>query len=117
MKKIVSTTGLLFLLCLCSQAQSKIEPVQKDAIRVLFENEKMKVTEYTSTPGHDVCGKGKHTHAAHLDIAITDITGSETGEDGKTENFELKAGDTHWNKAGTHVALNTGKKPAILYIV
>ena len=86
-------------------------------ITVLFENEKMKVTKYVSNSGKDVCGKGEHSHPAHLDIAMTDITGTETGKDGKPQKFTEKAGSVYWNNAVTHVAINNGKKPAILYIV
>ncbi len=77
----------------------------------------MKVAEYVSSPGKDVCRKGKHSHASHLDIGITDVKGTVMTEDGKEEDFELKAGETFWNEAGTHIALNKGAKPSRLYIV
>lgn len=115
MKKILAVLVCLFLYT-ASNAQSK-NPDLKDMTKVLFENEKLKVIEYVSSPGKDVCGKGKHSHPAHLDIAITDVTGTETGKNGKTENFTLKAGEVYWNKAVTHVAINKGSKPSILYIV
>jgi hypothetical protein len=117
MNKILFTSLCMFFLCIYPQAQSQTESPVKDTIRVVFENEKMKVTEYISNPGKDVCGIGKHSHAAHLDIAITDITTTVTGEDGKVQNFELRAGSTFWNKAVTHVAINNGNKPAKLIIV
>lgn len=117
MKKILFTSICMFFLCNYSRAQTqKISPV-KDNIIVLFENEKMKVTKYTSNPGKDVCEKGKHSHAPHLDIAITDITGTEIGKDGKPQNFTEKAGSVYWNEAVTHIAINKENKPAILYIV
>ena len=107
----------IFFLCIYSRSQSQIKSHVKDGIIVLFENEKMKVTKYISNPGNDVCGKGEHSHPPHLDIAMTDITGTETGEDGKPQKFTEKAGSVYWNKAVTHVAINNGNKPAILYIV
>ena len=90
MKKILFISTFIFILCTYSRAQKK-SPV-KDTEKVLFENNKMKVTEYISSPGKDVCGKGKHSHGPHLDIAITDITGVEIGKDGKEQKFTEKAG-------------------------
>lgn len=98
-------------------ALSQEKTAGKDLIKVLFENNKMKVTEYISSSGNDVCGKGKHSHGPHLDIAITDISGIEIGKDGKPQKFTEKAGGVYWNEAVTHVAINKGNKPAILYIV
>ena len=117
MKKIFFISICVSFICISSLAQSQLKFPVKDRIKTVFENEKMKVTEYISNPGKDVCGKGKHSHPAHLDIAITDITGTETGEDGKTEKFKLKAGTTYWFEGGTHVAINNGNKPAKLITV
>lgn len=116
MKKILFTSTLIFISFLLPvHAQKK--STTRDTEKILFENSKIKVTEYVSSPGKDVCGKGKHSHGPHLDIAITDITGVEIGKDGKEQKFTEKAGGVYWNEAVTHVALNTGTKPAILYIV
>ena len=90
---------------------------QQDAIKVILENDKLKVTEYTSTPGKDVCGKGKHTHAPHLSILLTDAIVTVTTPDGKTQMFDLKAGSTFWSEAETHIAINSGSKIAKAYLV
>ena len=117
MKKIVFTgLSIFFLFTHCLVKAQKRSPV-KDEIVVLFENDKMKVTKYVSNSGKDVCGKGTHKHPPHLDIAFTDITGIEIGKDGKPQKFTEKAGSVYWNEAVTHIALNKGDKPAILYIV
>ena len=113
MKKLLFTSICLTFLCIYTQAQTPL----KDTIRVVFENDKMKVTEYISTPGKDVCGIGKHSHPAHLNITMTDIKGSVTGADGKTQNFDVPAGSTFWSEADTHIAINNGDKPARLYII
>ncbi len=96
---------------------AQINQVQPDTIRVIFENGKMKVTEYVSNPGKDVCGKGKHGHPAHLNIAMTNIKGRVTGSDGKTQTVEVPMGATFWSEADTHVAINNGDEPARLYII
>ena len=36
----------------------------KDTTMVILENDQLKVTEYVSNPGNDVCGAGKHSHPA-----------------------------------------------------
>ena len=53
----------LFLLAVCyfsfavhGKSQQNI-PVS-DTIKVILENDKVKVTEYVSNPGKDICGKG-----------------------------------------------------------
>ena len=116
MKKLLFIIPV-FLFCSHLPASAQKTPSAKDIEKVLFENSKLKVTEYISSPGKDVCGKGKHSHGPHLDIAITDITGVEIGKDGKEVKFTEKAGGVYWNDAVTHLAFNKGSKPAILYIV
>ena len=88
-----------------------------DTIKVILENDKIKVTEYISTPGKDVCGKGKHTHPAHLSICLTDTKARLITADGKTQDFDLKAGTAFWSEAETHMVINNGDKPAMVYLV
>jgi len=88
-----------------------------DTIKVILENHKLKVTEYVSNPGKDICGKGKHTHAPHLSILLTDANVTVTTPDGKTQIFDLKAGSAFWSEAETHIAINSGSKIAKAYLV
>ena len=88
-----------------------------DTIKVILENDKLRVTEYSSTPGKDVCGKGMHTHAPHLSILLTDAFVRQTTADGKVQDFDLKAGTTFWSEADTHIAINSGNKPAKAYLI
>ena len=113
MKKLLFTSICMTFIYISVQAQAPL----KDTIKTVFENEKMKVTEYISTPGNDVCGIGKHNHPAHLNIALTDMNVRITTADGKTQNFDVQAGSTFWSEADTHVAINKGNKPARLYII
>jgi quercetin dioxygenase-like cupin family protein len=100
-----------------SKLNQNAQTTVKDTIKTMFENDKMKITEYISNPGTDMCGPEKHSHPAHLTIAITDLIGVATGEDGKSEDFKIPAGSTVWFEAGTHVVINKAKKPARLYII
>lgn len=112
----------LFLFTVCfigfavyGKSQQNI-PVS-DTIKVILENDKVKVTEYVSNPGKDICGKGKHTHAPHLSILLTDANVTVTTPDGNTQIFDLKAGAAFWSEAETHIAINSGSKIAKAYIV
>jgi hypothetical protein len=112
----------LFLLATCLlgfavYGKSQQYRMPSDTVKVILENDKLKVTEYVSTPGKDVCGKGMHTHAPHLSIFLTDAAVSRTLADGKTENFDLKSGAAFWSEAETHIAINNGDKPAKVYLV
>ena len=111
---------LLFAICFFGFAvygKSQQDIRVLDTIKVILENDKLKVTEYTSTPGKDVCGKGKHTHAPHLSILLTDASVRLTTTDGKVQDFDLKAGTTFWSEADTHIAINNGSKPAKVYLI
>ena len=88
-----------------------------DTIRVILENDKVKVTEYSSAPGKDICGKGRHTHPPHLSIFLTDARARLIMADGKTQDFDLKAGHTLWSGAETHMVVNNGNEPAKVYLV
>ena len=65
--------------------------------KVLVDNSKMTVTQFYSLPGADVCGKGKHSHPAHLTVLLTAATVTITTANGKVshkglcrlKNFEL----------------------------
>ena len=110
----------LFAVCffgfVCYGKSQQNTPVS-DTIRVILENDKVKVTEYVSNPGKDVCGKGKHTHGPHLSILLTDAKVSVTSADGKTQMVNVKAGTTFWSEAETHIAINSGNDVAKAYIV
>ena len=77
----------------------------------------MKVIEYLSTPGKDICGKGLHSYAQHLSIMLTDAKARLIMNDGKTKDFDFKAGTVFWSEAETHMAVNNGSKPAKVYLV
>jgi hypothetical protein len=112
----------LFLFAVCFFVFAGYGKSQKtiplsDTIKVILENDKVKVTEYVSNPGKDICGKGKHTHAPHLSILLTGAKATVTTPDGKTQIFDLKAGAAFWSEAETHIAINSGSKIAKAYLV
>ena len=115
MKRLFLFAFFFFGFAVYGKSQQNI-PVS-DTIKVIVENDKVKVTEYVSNPGKDICGKGKHTHAPHLSILLTDAKVTVTSPDGKTQIFDLKAGSTFWSEAETNIAINSGSKLAKAYLV
>jgi hypothetical protein len=76
--------------------------------KIVLDNADVKVYEFESTPGKDVCGAGKHSHPAHLTVLLTDASISITTPDGKVSTKKLKAGTTFWSPAETHMVVNSG---------
>ena len=75
--------------------------------RVILENDKVRVLEYTSRPGLGVCGTGVHSHPDHVTIALTPAK-AKVKQDGRTVVHDLKPGDAFWEPAATHTAENVG---------
>ncbi|MBL7696993.1 MAG: hypothetical protein JNK79_02505 [Chitinophagaceae bacterium] len=114
MNRLFFTAAILFYFATYGQSQQSI--ADTDTIKVIVENDKVKVTEFVSTPGKDICGKGKHTHAPHLSILLTDAKVTVTTHDG-TKIFDVKAGAAFWSDTETHIAINSGSNIARAYTV
>lgn len=114
MKKLFVT---LFIVGFALLGISHTNSSDKEAVKVILENDKVKVTEFVSIPGGDACGEGKHTHNPRLVIAVTDASVKLTMEDGKSQEIDLKAGTVFWGDAETHIAVNTGKQAAKFYAI
>lgn len=87
---------------LAAQQTAKLES------KLVVDNETVRVYEYESKPGKDVCGIGKHSHPAHLTVMLSDASVTVTSADGKVSTQKLKAGTTFWSDAGTHIVINNG---------
>jgi hypothetical protein len=88
-----------------AQDPAKVEP---RSYRVVLENAKVRVLEYTARPGLGVCGVGKHSHPDHVAVALTPAKVKITPENGKTFVADIKAGAAFWEPAETHMAENIG---------
>jgi hypothetical protein len=75
--------------------------------KVVLDNQEVKVYEFESTPGKDVCGAGKHSHPAHLTVLLTDASITITTPDGKVSTKKFKSGSTFWSPAETHMVVNS----------
>ena len=80
--------------------------VQPRAYKVVLENDRLRVLEFTSRPGMGVCGNGMHSHPAHLTVAITPAKVRVKLPDGKTFVAGQKPGDVFWSEAETHETEN-----------
>ena len=90
---------------------------QPEAFRVAFENEKTRVLEFVSRPRTEVCGVGKHSHPAHLTVALSDARVRVTLPDGKKIVATNKPGDVFWSEAETHEVENiSGRNSHVLLI-
>lgn len=90
-----------------AQAQDAVK-VEPRSYRVVFENPKVRVLEYTARPGLGVCGVGKHSHPDHVAVALAPAKVKVTPENGKTFIADIKAGVAFWEPGETHMAENFG---------
>jgi hypothetical protein len=91
--------------------------VSPKSYRVMFENEKVRVLEYSNRPGLGPCGRGRHYHPAHLDVFLTEYRGKMTHEDGKVTTGTAKAGQVYWAEAEWHEVENVDKSASKIIMV
>jgi hypothetical protein len=96
------------LIIICFLFSAHLAFAQGSEGKVVLDNNDVKVYEFESTPGKDVCGAGKHSHPAHLTVLLTDASITITSPDGKVSTKKLKAGTTFWSPAETHMVVNSG---------
>ena len=97
-----------------AQDASKVNP---RSYKVVLDNERVRVLEYRSLPGFGVCGQGKHSHPAHVTIAITDGKVKVIDDDGKIHSADAKSGSVFWAPAETHSVENISGRPMRAYMV
>lgn len=95
-------------LTFCLLVVSQVLYAQSSDGKVVLDNADVKVYEFESTPGKDVCGAGKHSHPAHLSVLLTDASITITTPEGKVSTKKMKAGTTFWSPAETHMVVNSG---------
>jgi hypothetical protein len=87
------------------------------AERIVLENPRVRVLEYTSEPGGGVCGPGEHSHPAHLTIVMAAARDREVAGGSAAQAGELKVGDVLWSEAGSHTDENIGTTASRLLVV
>ena len=73
--------------------------------KVIFENEKVRVSEITFKPGDSI---PPHSHPDHFVYVLTAGKLAISRPDGTTQDFEGTPGQIVWINAETHWAKNTG---------
>jgi hypothetical protein len=81
--------------------------VQPSSYRVVLENDRVRVLDYSGHPGMGVCGTGLHHHPAHLTVRLTSAKVKVT-QNGRTVVLENRPGDVFWSEAVTHETENVG---------
>jgi len=99
-----------------AQEKKASKGARQAVIKVLAENDKVRVTETTYAPG----AENKTSSRAVLRVvrALKGGTLERTYDDGKKEKVSYKAGQVRINEPGpNYVTKNTGKSEVKLYIV
>jgi len=89
-----------------AQDAAKVDP---RGYKIRYENEQIRVLEFTAKPRLGVCGQGMHFHSDHVNILLTDATVRVTTPDGKTFVPPAdRAGDVWFEAGGAHSVENIG---------
>ena len=94
-----------------ASAQDPVK-VMPRSFRVVLENDRVRVLEFTGRPGMGICGESMHSHPPHLTVVLEDWEGRVTTSDGKVFPRSKQAGDVFWSEAETHKVENTGNSTA-----
>ena len=118
MKKIIFMTVAAFSLSAAAilnseTTQEKKEPWPGISVKVLTENEHVKISEATFAPG---AVADWHSHPQHTIYALTDIKMKEEVKDKEVMMAELKAGQAMWFPAVTHKITNAGTTSSTIIV-
>jgi quercetin dioxygenase-like cupin family protein len=73
--------------------------------KVLLDNDQVRVVRVVLKPGEKL---PMHSHSAHVVYSLSGAKAKYTLADGKTEEREVKAGQTTWSEAVSHSTENIG---------
>ena len=97
-------------MCLCSatilSAQDAVK-VDPKHYSVVTENDQVRILKVHYGPHEKSV---MHSHPNAVAVFLTDAKGTFTFPDGKKQDFAVKAGDSQYSAAGTHLPENTGDK-------
>ena len=110
---------LMFIptLFLCSSLLGQSNIANSSDKKVILDNDKLKVIEFTSQPQDDICGPGMHYHEPHLTVVLNDVKVQITSEDGNSQEVEIESGTSMWLESETHSVINKGDKQARVLLV
>jgi beta-alanine degradation protein BauB len=111
MLTVITLTALVTLRT--ANAQDKKEPWPGVTVKVLTENDHVKISEVTFAPG---ALADWHSHPQHTIYAVTDLKMKEEVKGKEATTTEMKAGQAVWSPAITHKTTNAGQTPLTLII-
>lgn len=85
-----------------AQDPAKVAP---DVYKVISDNEHVRVLDVQLKPGSK---SPMHSHPGHVVATFSPCKVRFTSPQGKTEDFELKAGESGWRDAESHSVENIG---------
>jgi quercetin dioxygenase-like cupin family protein len=85
-----------------AQDSAKVAP---KSVKVILENNRVRVLEVRIKPGEKV---PMHSHPAHVTYTLSDVKGKYISSDGETTVGEAKPNAVFWSEAVTHASENLG---------
>jgi quercetin dioxygenase-like cupin family protein len=96
----------LLLMSLLGQARGQDSArVAPKNVKVLLENNRVRVLEVRIKPGEKI---PMHSHPSHVTYALSDVKGEYTSPDGKSTISEAKTNSVFWSEPVTHSSVNVG---------
>lgn len=99
---VVAVAALAFVRIAAAQDPVEVGP---NIYHVVFENERVRVSEITFQPGDSI---PMHSHPDHLLYVLTPGTLKLAYPDGTTKDFEGTPGQVVWTNAESHEGQNIG---------
>jgi quercetin dioxygenase-like cupin family protein len=103
--------------CLCSatilSAQDAVK-VDSKHYSVVSENDQVRILKVHYGPHEKSV---MHSHPNTVAVFLTDAKGTFTFPDGKTQDFNAKAGDSQYGPAATHLPENTGDQAMDIVVI
>ena len=96
----VATIAAFTLVPLAARAQDAVK-VAPGKFKVLFENDQVRVLDYTAKAGEKLA---MHSHPDHVIYNVSGGKTKFTTSDGKSQEMESKTGTATWVPATTHSA-------------
>jgi len=115
MRKFVPAVAIAFVLGVAASAAAQ-DPIKSNpkVYHLVFENATVRVLHVTVPPGAKTV---LHEHPDNAVVVLTDSKMKFTGDEGKSQEVERKAGEAMWSPAGKHMGENTGTGPIEAVIV
>jgi mannose-6-phosphate isomerase-like protein (cupin superfamily) len=113
LRKVFYGAALSICLSAIFSAQDAVK-VDPKHYTVVSENDQVRILKAHYGPHEKSV---MHSHPNTVAVFLTDAKGQFTFPGGKTQAFDVKAGDTEYSKAGAHLPENTGDKAMEVVIV